>query len=142
MKTVMSILTIAILFLSSCGVKNVKEPEYRDIRELRLIELGVLQSTAGVDLVYYNPNNFGVQVSEAGGDVYVDNQFLGRFGLNEVVEVNKRSEFVLPAIVKLDMIGAFKNQRELIKKKEVLLRIDGLARIKKAGFSRDVPIKY
>ena len=142
MKTVMSILTIAILFLSSCGVKNVKEPEYRDIRELRLIELGVLQSTAGVDLVYYNPNNFGVQVSEARGDVYVDNQFLGRFGLNEVVEVNKRSEFVLPAIVKLDMIGAFKNQRELIKKKEVLLRIDGLARIKKAGFSRDVPIKY
>lgn len=142
MKTVMSTLFIGLIFLSSCGVSNVKDPEYRNIRELRLIELGVLQSTAGVDLVYYNPNNFGVQVSEARGDVYVDNQFLGRFGLNESVQVNKRSEFVLPAILKLDMIGAIKNQRELIKKKQVLLRIEGLARIKKAGFTRDVPIKY
>jgi LEA14-like dessication related protein len=138
----MSTLFIGLIFLTSCGVRNVKEPQYRDIREVRMIELGVLQSTAGVDLVYYNPNNFGVEVSEARGDVYVDNQFFGRFSLNESVQVNKRSEFVLPAILKLDMIGALKNQRELIKKKEVLLRIDGLGRIKKAGFTRDVPIKY
>jgi LEA14-like dessication related protein len=143
MKTIMPGLLVGLLFfLSSCGVNNVKEPEYRDIREIRMIEAGILQSTAGVDLVYYNPNNFGVQVSEARGDVYVDNQFLGRFSLNESVEVNKRSEFVLPAILKIDMIGALKNQRELIKKKEVLLRIEGLGRIKKAGFTRDVPIKY
>ncbi|MCW3091475.1 MAG: type 2 family protein [Ferruginibacter sp.] len=142
MKTVMFTLFIGLMFLSSCHVKNVKEPEYRDIREVHLIELGVLQSTAGVDLVYYNPNNFGIQVIEARGDVYVDNQFLGRFGLNESVQVNKRSEFVLPAILRLDMIGAIKNQRELIKKKEVLLRIEGLARIKKVGITRDVPIRY
>ena len=143
MKTIIPGLLVGLLFfLSSCGVKNVKEPEYRDIREIRMIEAGILQPTAGVDLVYYNPNNFGVQVAEARGDVYVDNQFLGRFSLNEAVEVNKRSEFVLPAILKIDMIGALKNQRELIKKKEVLLRIEGLGRIKKAGFTRDVPIKY
>ncbi len=142
MKTLLSSLFIGLVFLTSCGVRNVKEPEYRDIRDVRMIELGVLQSTAGVDLVYYNPNNFGVEVSEARGDVYVDNQFFGRFSLNESVQVNKRSEFVLPALLKLDMIGALKNQRELIKKKEVLLRIDGFGRIKKAGFTRDVPIKY
>jgi len=128
--------------LSSCGTSNVKEPEYRDIREIKLIEIGLLQSTAGVDLVYYNPNNFGVQVAEARGDVYVDNQFLGRFGLKDIVQVHKKSEFVLPAIIKLDMIGAIKNQREIYKKKEVLVRIDGMARLTKAGFSRDLPIKY
>ena len=142
MKTALSTLFISLIFLTSCGVKNVKEPEYREVREIRMIELGILQSTAGVDLVYYNPNNFGVEVSEARGDVYIDNQFLGRFGLNESTQVNKRSEFVLPAIIKLDMIGAIKNQRELINKKEVLLRIEGLARIKKAGFTRDIPIRY
>jgi len=128
--------------LSSCGTSNVKEPEYRDIREIKLIEIGLLQSTAGIDLVYYNPNNFGVQVAEARGDVYVDNQFLGRFGLKDIVQVHKKSEFVLPAIIKLDMIGAIKNQREIYKKKEVLVRIDGMARLTKAGFSRDLPIKY
>ena len=73
MKTLISTLLIGLVILSSCGTANVKEPEYRDIREVRLIELGLLQSTAGIDLIYYNPNNFGVQVTEARGDVYIDN---------------------------------------------------------------------
>lgn len=142
MKLLISTLFIGLVMLSSCGTSNVKEPEYRDIREIKLIEIGLLQSTAGVDLVYYNPNNFGVQVAEARGDVFVDNQFLGRFGLKDIVQVHKKSEFVLPAIIKLDMIGAIKNQREIYKKKEVMVRIDGMARLTKAGFSRDLPIKY
>lgn len=142
MKTLISTLLLGLVILSSCGSANVKEPEYRDIREVRLIELGLLQSTAGIDLIYYNPNNFGVQVAEARGDVYIDNVYLGRFELGEQVQVKKRSEFIVPAIIKLDMIGAVKNQRELLKKKEVLVRIEGMARVKKSGISRDVPIKF
>jgi LEA14-like dessication related protein len=142
MKTLISTLLIGLIVLSSCGSADVKEPEYRDIREVRLIELGLLQSTAGIDLIYYNPNNFGVQVAEARGDVYIDNIYLGRFGLGEKVQVKKRSEFIVPAIIKLDMIGAVKNQRDLLKKKEVLVRIEGMARVKKSGLSRDVPIKF
>jgi hypothetical protein len=74
--------------------------------------------------------------------VYIDNIYLGRFGLGEKVQVKKRSEFIVPAIIKLDMIGAVKNQRDLLKKKEVLVRIEGMARVKKSGLSRDVPIKF
>ncbi len=142
MKSLIATLFIGMVFLSSCSTKNLKEPEYREIREIRMIELGLLQSTAGVDLVYYNPNNFSVQLTEARGDVYIDNNFLGRFNLGEKVQVNKNSEFVLPAIVKLDMLGALKNQREIYKKKEVLVRIDGIAKLTKSGFSRELPIKY
>ena len=142
MKTIISTLILSIVLLTSCGTANIKEPEYREVREIKLIEMGLLQSTAGIDLVYYNPNNFGVQLSEARGDVYVDNAYLGRFSLGEKVQVRKRSEFIVPAIIKLDMIGALKNQQEIYKKKEVLVRIDGIARVKKAGLSREVPIRY
>ena len=142
MKAIISTLALGVVLLTSCGTANIKEPEYRDIREIKLIEVGLLQSTAGIDLVYYNPNNFSVQLSEARGDVYVDNAYLGRFSLDDKVRVGKRSEFIVPAVIKLDMIGAIKNQRELLKKKEVLVRIDGIARVKKAGVSRDLPIKF
>ena len=109
MKTIISTLGLGIvLFLSSCKSSEVQEPEYRDIRNIRLVDVGVLQSTAGIDLIYYNPNNFGVTLSEARGDVYIDNEYLGRFSLEEKVQVGKRSEFVVPALIKLDMIGAFK----------------------------------
>jgi LEA14-like dessication related protein len=143
MKAILSTLAIALILLSSCGGKNnVQEPEYRDIRNIRLITVGPLQSTAGVDLVYYNPNDFGVQVATARGDIYIDNNYFGRFELDDKVQVRKRSEFILPATVKVDMIGAVKNQRELYKKKEALVRIEGVATLKKAGFSREIPIKY
>jgi len=143
MKTIISTLTLSLfLLLASCGTSNVKQPEYRDIRDVRLIELGILQSTAGIDLVYYNPNNFGVQLSEARGDVYIDNAYFGKFELGQKVDVRKNSEFIVPALVKLDMIGAIKNQRDLFKKKEALIRIEGTARIRKAGFNRDIPLKF
>lgn len=142
MKSVISTLAIALVFLTSCGTSNVKQPEYRAVRDIRMIELGLLQSTAGLDLVYYNPNNFGVQLTEARGDVYLDGAYLGRFDLGEKVQVGKKSEFVVPAIIKLDMIGAIKNQREIFRKKEVMVKIDGHARVKKAGFAKDVPIHF
>ena len=142
MKAIISTLALAVVLLSSCGTANVKEPEYRDIRDIKMLELGILQSTAGIDFIYYNPNDFGVQLSEARGDVYVDNTYLGRFELGEKVQVRKRSEFVVPAIIKLDMIGAIKNQRDLLKKKEALIRIDGIARVKKAGLTKDIVIRH
>jgi LEA14-like dessication related protein len=142
MKKIIFTLLAALPFLVSCKTSNVQDPEYRDIQNIRLIELGPLQSTAGVDLVYYNPNNFNVQLTEARGDVYIDNAFFGRFNLDNKVQVGKRAEFIVPAIIKLDMIGAIKNQRDLFQKKEALVRIEGVARVKRSGFSKEVPIKY
>lgn len=142
MKSLLAFASIGLVLLSSCTGKNVKEPEYRDITNIRLLQLGPLQTTAGVDLVYYNPNNFGVQVASGTGDIYLDSSFFGRFELNDKVQVKKHSEFTLPTTVKIDMISALKNQRDLFKKKEALVRIEGTAVVKKAGFSREIPIKY
>jgi len=137
------IFTLAMgLVLLSCQSGSIKDPEYRDIRDIRLIKAGILQSIAAIDLVYYNPNNFGVQLKDVHGDVYINDSYLGRFELEEKVQVDKRSEFIVPAIIKLDMIGAVKNQRDLWKNKEALVRIEGTAKVQKAGMSVYVPIKY
>ncbi|MBI2729677.1 MAG: LEA type 2 family protein [Sphingobacteriales bacterium] len=135
-------ITTALVFLAACKTSNVQEPEFRDIKDVRLVNVGVLNTTAGVDLIYYNPNNFGVELADARGDVYVDGQYLGRFNLNDKVNIGKRKEFVIPALVSVDNLGLIKNQREIYKKKEVTVRIDGFARLKKAGFSKEIPVKY
>jgi len=128
--------------LVSCNNGNVKQPEYRDIQNIRIAEVGVLQTTAVVDLIYYNPNNFGLTLNEARGDVYVDVTYLGRFSLEDKVHVGRRSEFLIPAQIKLDNIGAWKNHRDIYKKKEAKVRIEGFATVSKAGIRKDVPIKY
>src|SRR5215510_10665661 len=119
MKTLISTLLIGlVLAISSCGsVKDVSVPEFRDISDVRILNVGFLETTAGANMVFYNPNNFGIQLTNARGDVYVDNSYLGHFELNQAVQVKKRTEFILPVIFKLDNIGALKNQRDIYKKK-------------------------
>jgi len=142
MKSMIFTLLSGLFFLNACRTSNVREPEYRDIGNIRLEKIGALQSTAGVDLIYYNPNNFNVQITDARGDVYIDDQYLGRFGIDEQVNVGKRSEFIVPAFVKIDMLGAVMNHRDIYKKKEAKIRIEGLARVKRAGITKEVPIRY
>ncbi|HQV55871.1 MAG: LEA type 2 family protein [Chitinophagaceae bacterium] len=142
MKTIISTLLLSSFVLVSCKTyKNVQEPEFRDIQNVRMIDIGLLKSKAGAELIYYNPNNFNVVLSSARGDVYIDNQYIGRFELENQVSIKKRAEFILPAILKVDNISAIK-QHDIYKKKEVLIRIDGVARLTKTGFSKEIPIKY
>ena len=144
MKTLISTLIsgIIVLFSSCAGVKDVSEPEFRDISAVKLIKVGLLQTTAGADMVYYNPNDFGIQLADARGDVYIDNSYFGHFDLDQKVQVKKRAEFVLPVIFQLDNVSAIKNGRNIKEKKEALVRIEGYAHVKKAGFSKEIPIRY
>ena len=143
MKTFILILCAAVLFLASCkAYKDVQEPEFRDLQNVRLIDVGLLQTKAGADLIYYNPNDFGVTLSSARGDVYLDNKYFGRFELADKVSVKRKGEFTIPAILKLDNVSAIKNQKDIYKKKEVLVRIEGTALLTKVGFSKEIPIKY
>lgn len=143
MKLVFSTLIIAALFLTSCkAYKNVQEPEFRDIQNVELIDIGLTQSKAGADIIYYNPNNFNITLSTARGDVYVDDKYIGRFELADKVSVRKRDEFIVPVVLKLDNISVLKHQQEILKKKEVVIRVNGMARLTKTGFSKEVPINY
>ena len=142
MKKILFTLAPVIMLLASCKSGAIREPEYRDMRDVRLIKVGLLQTTAGLNLVYYNPNKFGVQLKDATGKVYINDIYLGHFEMNETVKVHKTSDFVVPAIIKLDNLSAFANHNEIWNMKEANIRIDGLARLKKAGITTEVPIKY
>ena len=143
MKSILTLLSAFVLIFSACkSSKDVRQPEYRDMGDVRIIETGVLKTTVGANMIYYNPNNFGIKLSSARGDVYVDNAFFGSFVLNQEVEVKKNSEFVLPVAIKIDNIGAIKNHTDIYKKKEALVRIEGIALVKRSGFTKEIPIRY
>ena len=143
MKYLISTLSIAVILFSSCkAYKDVQDPEFMDVQNVRLVDVGLLQSKAGADLVYYNPNNFNVTLSSARGNVYIDDKYLGRLELADKVSLKKRKEFVVPTILKLDNISAFMNQNDIYKRSEVKIRIEGVALLTKSGFSKEIPIKY
>jgi LEA14-like dessication related protein len=143
MKFTLTLLSAFVLIFSACkSTGDVREPEFRDIGDVRLIETGVLKTTVGANMIYYNPNNFGIKLSAARGDVYVDNAYFGSFVLNQEIQVKRGAEFVLPVTIKIDNIGAVKNHTEIYKQKEALVRIEGRAFVKKSGISKEIPIRY
>ena len=143
MKLTLTLLSAFVLIFSACkSTGDIKQPEFRDIGNVRLIETGVLKTTVGANLIYFNPNNTGIKLSAARGDVYVDNAYFGSFVLDQEIQVKKNAEFELPVTIKIDNIGAVKNHTEIYKKKEALVRVEGRAFVKKSGISREIPIRY
>lgn len=143
MKLTLTLLSAFVLIFSACkSTGDIKQPEFRDIGNVRLIETGVLKTTVGANLIYFNPNNTGIKLSAARGDVYVDNAYFGSFVLDQEVQVKKNAEFQLPVTIKIDNIGAVKNHTEIYKKKEALVRVEGRAFVKKSGISKEIPIRY
>jgi len=143
MRFLFSILITTVFFFASCNAyKNLKDPEFRDVKQIELMEVGLTQTKAGAELVFYNPNKFNVTLTSATGDVYVEDKFIGWFELTGKVYVKKKKEFVIPIVVKLDNYSILMNRQEILEKKEVMIRVKGMARVSKTGFSKEVPILY
>ncbi len=95
-----------------------------------------------MDLVYYNPNGFGVDLKRVDCDIYIDNHYLGKFQLDTLMHIDRRAEFTLPSRIMVDMKGIFKNAMNLLFSKEVLVNVKGSTRVGKAGFYTTIPFNY
>lgn len=95
-----------------------------------------------MDLVYFNPNSFGVTLKNVTADIYVDKSYVGKYVLDTSLFIAKKSEFALPSKMEVDMKNLLKNAVSSLFNKEVLIDVTGTTRVGKAGIYITVPIKY
>ncbi|MGN6618353.1 MAG: LEA type 2 family protein [Ilyomonas sp.] len=134
------VVVVIIMFGAAC--KKPAGFEYRDIKDFKIDSLGFNQSTISMNLVYFNPNNFGVDLKHVDCDVYVNKNYLGKYSLDTIMHIAKRSEFELPSRMNVDMRNLFKNSLSAIFGQEVLLEVKGNTRLGKAGIFINVPFSY
>jgi hypothetical protein len=135
----------ALLFLLIVAFGSCKKPEsfeYRDLRNFKVDSLGFENSTISMDLVYFNPNNYGVDLKNIDCDVYVEHNYLGKYVLDTTMHIAKKSEFVVPSKMRVDMKNLFKNTLMSLFSKELLLEVKGTTRVGKAGIYITVPFSY
>lgn len=140
MKYIFSLLVIGLLTLSSC--KKPQGFEYRDVKNIKLEQLGFDQTTLSLDLVYFNPNNFGVTLKNVDCDIYVNKNFLGHYTLDTVMPIERKSEFFLPSRIGIDMKNVYKNALSVIFNNEIELHVKGTSKVSKLGFNINVPFDY
>ncbi|MDZ4793010.1 MAG: LEA type 2 family protein [Bacteroidota bacterium] len=131
---------VPAFFMASCG--QVKEPDFKRIENVRISKMGLSESTLTLDLHYYNPNKFRLKIKEAEGDAWIENTLLGHFTIDTMVHIPANGEFRLPVKLQVDMGKILKNSLLAFLAKEVMIRLEGNARLGKGLVYINYPIRY
>ncbi|MBS1920594.1 MAG: LEA type 2 family protein [Bacteroidetes bacterium] len=131
-----------ILFFSLFSCKAIKDPVFKGIDDLQVSGIGLKESIISIHLNYFNPNRSGLQLKNAEGDAWMDEQMLGHFTMDTSIKIPGHSDFTVPVKLNVNMKNAMKNVTTLLFKPEVNFKIEGKARIGKGGVFIHYPIRY
>jgi LEA14-like dessication related protein len=134
----------ALLPLALIGCAKPSGFDYLGVKNVKVVQFGLKQSTVSVDVEYYNPNKFPVTMKRADVDVYVNNNYFGKTTLDSTIKISGRDTFLLPVLLKVDMNTTVLQLIQVLSKgeQEVMLKMDGTARIGRGGLFINYPIKY
>src|SRR5450755_1633365 len=131
---------ILVFTILSCAAP--KPLEYKTFHNFSIQKLGFTSSTIKLDLEYYNPNNFGMQLKNSDLDIFIDGNLLGHSSFDTLIRIPRRDTFILPIKFDVDMQNIFKNAWSTLIGKEVLVRLTGKLKIGKANVFMSLPVNY
>jgi LEA14-like dessication related protein len=129
-----------VILFNSCSTP--KALEYRAFKNLVVEKMGFASSAVRMDMVYYNPNNFALQLKRADLDIYLDNNLAGHATQEYQITIPKLAEFSIPVQVDVDMKNIFRNAFTSILNKQVLVKVTGTVKVGKANVFLTFPVNY
>jgi len=136
---------IYIFFISSfifSACKAPKELEYKDLKNIRIEQIGASATAVKMDLAYYNPNNFSLQLKRTDLDIFIDGSFFGHSRQSTRITIPKRANFEIPLQIDVDMKNIFKNLFSSAFNKEVVIKVTGRVVVGKANVFKSFPVNY
>jgi LEA14-like dessication related protein len=133
-----------IILLFCLGCMQPKALVYQDVRNFRVQKVDLQEATIVLDLLFYNPNNYGLSLKNGDLDAYFNDKYLGKATLDERTAIPARDTFLLPVSVTADLRSLITNALELLTRKnlDVLVRLQGKLRAGKSGIFIGVPVHY
>lgn len=128
------------VIMASCSAP--KDLEFREYNGLSLEKMGFTSTTLTMNLVYYNPNNFGMELKRSELDIYIDSTFLGHSSQDLQVAIPRRDVFTVPLKVQVDMKNLLKNGLTTLMNKQVNVRALGTVKVGKAGVYKNFKVDY
>ena len=131
---------LLIFFVSACS--KLKDLEYLGLENVKMLKLGLVESTMGIDVRFYNPNRYRMQLKDADVMIYINSKFLGHANLDTLVVIPKKDTFSLPLTIKLETVSVVSNVLESFSDSTVLVKLEGNARLGKGGVFFNHQIRY
>lgn len=130
------------LIMSILSCSSPKELEYQSFHNFTVQKLGFNNSIVSLDIEYYNPNNFGMQLRNSDLDIFVDGSLLGHSTFDTLIRIPRRDTFTLPVKFDVNMQNIYKNAWSTLTGKEVTVKLTGKIKIGKANVFMSFPVNY
>ena len=138
-KIILSYFMVTFTILSCSSPKAL---EYKTYHNFSIEKLGFNNSTIKLELEYYNPNNFGMQLKNSDLDIFIDGNLFGHSSFDTLITIPRKNSFILPIQFEVDMQNIYKNAWSTLTGKEVLIRLTGKLRVGKANVFMSLPVDY
>lgn len=139
LKKIIILLSVIMSLLSCTAPKAV---EYKTYHNFSINQIGFNSSSISLDLEYYNPNNFGMQLKNTDLDIFINGNLLGHSVTDSLIQIPRRGTFIVPVKFNVDMRNAFKNAFNTLAGKEVLVKLTGKVKVGKGNVFMNFPINY
>jgi LEA14-like dessication related protein len=134
---------LLLLGLASCKTKGL---EYLSFEKFKVDKLGFPNSTISLQVVCYNPNKFGLNLTNLESDVFINQEYLGKAILDSTIAVPRKDTFMIPVKMDVKMGGTMTSILQLINNQAdsttLLIKLAGKAKMKKGGVGLTYPIAY
>lgn len=130
---------LVFVFMSCSSPKSL---EYRDYHNFTIDKLGFNNSTVSLDIEYYNPNNFRMQLRNTDLDVFINGKLFGHSSTDTLIQIPRKDTFNLPVKFDVNMQTVFQNALNTLFGKEVLVRVAGKIKVGKARMFMYFPVNY
>ncbi|HTB52262.1 MAG TPA: LEA type 2 family protein [Ferruginibacter sp.] len=141
----MRFIVTIILFATTTLFFSCSSPralEYRNVSGFSVSKLGFDSSTVNMNIVYYNPNHFSMQLKRTDLDIFIDSNYVGHTTQDAQVKIPARSEFNIPLSVQVNMSTIFQNALAALLIKSIHVKVSGNIRAGKAHIYKNFPVNY
>lgn len=143
-RTLLAVFGLFTLLLFSCN--PIKDPEFKTVRNLKIVSFTSSSVVLKGDAIFYNPNPVGVKLQSIDLDVFANSKKVSDIVQNSTVGIQAKSEFALPLQVKFapekfldNWAGTILNT---LVKKSIDIEITGDAKIVVVDKVISIPVKY
>lgn len=133
-------LAICFILFQSAGCNDVKELEYKGIENTRLQTLSLNNTSIRIDLKYFNPNKFGIDVKETNLNIYLNDKFIAVGDQPEKTQIPKKSDFIFPVTAHFDPIKVIGMAFKSLFSGKSKVGLHGTAKLGKGGVYIRVPV--
>lgn len=146
MRTYSYLVLLTIALLASCA--QPKPLIYKDVERVSFKKADFTSVTLKVELKLYNPNKYALMLKDPTLEIYINDRHVGYASVDDKVAIPARDTFYVPALLRIDLLNAIPNAIQVIRNKEITLRVDGSLKagiphhVGKGGIFVGVPVHY